>query len=48
MDSFKDAAVFRLPQHQQNFTAKIRRICEDVVNTNLERKPSAIGEEKLY
>jgi hypothetical protein len=48
MGIFKEATVFRLPQHLQNFTLKIRRICEEVVNTNLDRKPSATGEAKLH
>jgi len=48
LGSFKEAAVFRLPQHLRNFTLKIRRMCEKVVNTNLGRKPSAIGETKLH
>jgi hypothetical protein len=42
--SLKEATVVTLPQDVQNFTLKIRRMCEEVVN----RKPSEIGEAKLY
>jgi hypothetical protein len=47
LGSCKEATVFRLAQHLYNFTLKIR-ICEEVVNTNLGRKPSAIGDAKLH
>jgi len=48
MGSFKEATIFRPTQLLQNFTLKIRRICEEVVKTNPDRKPSVIGETKLH
>lgn len=44
----KMGSLRRLPQHLQKVTLKIRRKCEGVVNSNLDRKPSATGQAKCH